>query len=274
MKLRNGFRKGRSQKTAVKQRGPAAAARYNRFPSGPRSSARIEHRPPEPGAQVQILSGTLSPRPRSALERLHAEIRTCRRCVEAGCLKEAAPVIGAAAPARIMLIGQAPGPLEAVSGRPISGRSGRVLFEWLRLAGVAPEQRARLLIYMTAITKCFPGKSQSGSGDRRPSRAEVDLCRPFLDRQLALTRPAIILLVGGLAHARFLPGRELSSLVGRVFDLEGRPVSSRSPVRPLLVPLPHPSGASRWLNHPDNRKLLHSALARLRPLLRPYLDAL
>ena len=213
----------------MKQHGPAAGASYNRSPSGPRSSARIEHRPPEPGAQVQILSGTLSPKPRSALERLHAEIRACRRCVQAGCLKEASPVIGAAGPARIMLIGQAPGALEAVSGRPFSGPSGRVLFEWLRLAGVAPEQRARCLIYMTAITKCFPGKAQSGSGDRRPSRAEVELCRPF---------------------------------------------SSRSPIRPLLVPLPHPSGASRWLNHPDNRELLRSALARLRPLLRPYLDAL
>jgi uracil-DNA glycosylase len=173
-----------------------------------------------------------------------------------------------------MLIGQAPGSLEAITGRPFSGRSGRMLWEWLRLAGVEPEERVRRLIYISAITKCFPGKSRSGSGDRRPSQAEVDLCRPFLDRQLALLRPEIILLVGGLAHNRFLPGRRLDSLVGNFFDVRGRPVSRRSRVRPLLVPLPHPSGASRWLNQPRNRELLRSALFRLRPLLRPYLDAL
>jgi uracil-DNA glycosylase len=81
-----------------------------------------------------------------------------------------------------------------------------------------------------------------------------------------------LILVGGLAHERFLPGRPLDRLVGRVFDLSGEEVSARTHARPLLVPLPHPSGASRWLNAPRNRVLLDRALRRLRPIVRGLLD--
>ena len=125
---------------------------------------------------------------------------------------------------------------------------------------------------MTSITKCFPGKG-TGGGDRRPSRPEVDLCRPHLDRQLALLKPDVLILVGGLAHERFLPGRPLDALVGRIFDLSGREVARGTGARPLLVPLPHPSGASRWLNAAENRALLDRALRRLRPIVRTLLDA-
>jgi uracil-DNA glycosylase len=82
-----------------------------------------------------------------------------------------------------------------------------------------------------------------------------------------------LILVGGLSHERFLPGRPLDELVGRVFDLSGREVSGRGRARPLLVPLPHPSGASRWLNAVENRLLLDRALRRLRPIVRSLLDA-
>jgi hypothetical protein len=75
-----------------------------------------------------------------------------------------------------------------------------------------------------------------------------------------------------LAHERFLPGRPLDHLVGRVFDLSGREVSTRTRARPVLAPLPHPSGASRWLNAPENRVLLDRALRRLRPIVRSLLD--
>jgi len=142
---------------------------------------------------------------------------------------------------------------------------------WMERAGFASEEQVRRRVYMTSITKCFPGKGKGG-GDRRPSRAEVDLCRPHLDRQLALIKPQLLILVGGLAHERFLPGRPLDTLVGRVFDLSGREVSTRMRARPLLVPLPHPSGASRWLNAPENRALLDRALRRLRPIVRALLD--
>lgn len=205
------------------------------------------------------------------INRLHREIRACHRCVDASYLPSAAPVLSGYADNRIMLIGQAPGAVEAVRRLPFQGRSGKILMAWLMRAGFASEAQARRRIYMTSITKCFPGKG-TGGGDRRPSRAEVELCRPHLDRQLAAIKPELLILVGGLSHERFLPGRPLDALVGRVFDREGRQVGPRTRARPLMVPLPHPSGASRWLNALENRALLEKALARLRPLVRPLLD--
>lgn len=208
----------------------------------------------------------------STLARLHREILACTRCVDAGYLPQAAPVLSGYADNRIMLIGQAPGAVEAVRRLPFQGRSRNVLMGWLIRAGFSSETQVRRHVYMTSVTKCFPGKD-SGGGDRRPSRAEVDLCRSHLDRQLALIKPDLLILVGGLAHERFLPGRPLDTLVGRLFDASGREVSRRTGARPLLVPLPHPSGASRWLNAVENRALLDRALRRLRPITRSLLDA-
>jgi uracil-DNA glycosylase len=208
----------------------------------------------------------------SSLARLHREILACTRCVAAGYLPLAAPVLSGYADNRIMLIGQAPGAVEAVRRLPFQGRSRKVLMGWLIRAGFTSEAQVRRQVYMSSVTKCFPGKG-TGGGDRRPSRAEVDLCRSHLDRQLALIKPELLILVGGLAHDRFLPGRPLDELVGRLFDLSGRELPSRDNVRPLLVPLPHPSGASRWLNSVENRALLDRALRRLRPIARTLLDA-
>ncbi|TME25019.1 MAG: uracil-DNA glycosylase [Chloroflexi bacterium] len=205
------------------------------------------------------------------LARLHRDILGCTRCVDAGFLPVAAPVLSGYPDNQIMLIGQAPGAVEAERRLPFQGRSGKVLMQWLARAGFASEMEARRRIYMTSITKCFPGKGAAG-GDRRPSRAEVGLCRPHLDRQLALIKPVVLILVGGLAHERFLPGRPLAELVGRVFDPSGRAVGPRTRTRPLLLPLPHPSGASRWLNDPGNRALLDRALRRLRPIVTALLD--
>ena len=202
---------------------------------------------------------------------LHRRIRACTKCVVAGYLPAAGPVVSGHLGNQVMLIGQAPGLVEEARRLPFQGRSGKLLMRWLARVGFTDESAARRHIYMTSITKCFPGKGAGSSGDRRPSRAEVEICRAWLDQELALVRPKVILLVGGLAHERFLAGRSLSELVGRVFDGSGKPVSLRSRTRPVLVPLPHPSGASRWLNDPSNRALVDQALDRLRILVRPYL---
>ena len=144
------------------------------------------------------------------LAQLHREILGCTRCVEAGYLQQAAPVLSGYPDNRIMLIGQAPGAVEAVRRLPFQGRSRKVLMGWLMRGGFSSEAQIRRQVYMTSITKCFPGKG-TGGGDRRPSRAEVDLCRSHLDRQLALVKPELLILVGGLAHDRFLPGRQLDT---------------------------------------------------------------
>ncbi len=186
------------------------------------------------------------------LKRLQARIRACTKCVNAGLLPQAAPVIDGDVTDRMMIVGQAPGIVELTTRLPFSGRAGAELRRWLARAGIAEED----LPYRTSITKCFPGKATSGSGDRRPSPAEIALCAPWLEAEIALVRPEVIVAVGTLAIARLWGTEPLGAVVGR---------SKRCPELgdALLIPLPHPSGASRWLNQPANRAHLDRALKLL-----------
>jgi uracil-DNA glycosylase len=181
-----------------------------------------------------------------ALARLHARIRACTKCVAAGYLPSAFPIVAGKASDRVMIIGQAPGAVELTTGLPFSGRAGAQLRRWLAEAGIDEAD----FPYRTSITKCFPGKAASGAGDRRPSPPETALCAPWLDAELALVRPRVVLLVGTLAIDRFWGRVPLSEVVGR----------SRTDGDRVLIPLPHPSGASRWLNDPANRRKLRRAL--------------
>lgn len=149
-----------------------------------------------------------------------------------------------------MIIGQAPGAVELTTGVPFSGRAGAELRRWLAVAGIDEAQ----LPYRTSITKCFPGKAALGAGDRRPSPPEIALCAPWLEAELALLRPRVMLLVGTLAIERFWGRVPLSEVVGK----------SRIEGDRVLIPLPHPSGASRWLNDPANRAKLRRALGVVR----------
>ena len=155
-----------------------------------------------------------------------------------------------------MLVGQAPGKSELEDRRAFTGRAGRTLFRWLARAGL-DEPAFRRDVYIAAITRCYPGPSASGRGDRVPSLEEQSLCAPWLDAELDLIRPALIVPVGRLAIDRFLDSKPLDQLVGRVHvaRVRGRSVE--------LIPLPHPSGASSWVNAPANRTLLDGALDHL-----------
>jgi uracil-DNA glycosylase family 4 len=190
--------------------------------------------------------------------RFHGDILACTRCVESGHIPSAAPMFQGGPEQRLMLIGQAPGIVELGPRKPFAGRAGRQLERWMQRAGFADEDHFRSLTYITSVTKCFPGKSLGGAGDRRPSGVEVAQCRPWLLGQLELQRPRLIILTGTLAIEQFgsqLPGLSLDALVGQIFEpsVDG----------PMLLPLPHPSGASRWLNHPGHRDLLEQALVLL-----------
>jgi uracil-DNA glycosylase family 4 len=198
---------------------------------------------------------TFTPRSRgdtAKLKRLHSSIRACTKCVAAGYLDQAAPVVAGDITDRVMIVGQAPGVVELTTRTPFSGRAGAELRRWLARAGIAETE----LPYRTAITKCFPGKAATGAGDRRPSPPEIALCAPWLEAELALVRPEIVLLVGTLAIDRLWGKAALRDVVGR---------SKRSPALngALLIPLPHPSGASRWLNDAENRERLEQALRLL-----------
>jgi uracil-DNA glycosylase len=172
-----------------------------------------------------------------------------------------------------MLIGQAPGIRELELRAPFKGRSGRILVRWMETVGFHSEAQFRRWVYLTSVTKCYPGRLPGAGGDRRPSRAEIELCQPHLERQLALIDPWLIILVGGLAIERYLPARPLASLIGRAFDITGKRLVATATPRtgPVLVPLPHPSGASRWMNDEGHRVLLAQALRLLRARLRRYI---
>lgn len=192
---------------------------------------------------------------------LQKEMRACRRCLEAGHDITVGAIFAGTAPAPLMLVGQAPGITEVQAKRPFNASSGRRLFEWLSEAGFE-ESHFRASYYMTAVTKCYPGKHPQGKGDRKPSRAEQQLCRPFLDRELALVKPRVLLAVGGLAIETLLARRvRLADVVGRTFKVDGR----------HILPLPHPSGASLWPNRPENQQRIKKALALLRDELMPML---
>lgn len=185
-------------------------------------------------------------------------MRACRLCLEAGHPISPGAVFSGPLSARVMVVGQAPGVTETEVGRPFNGASGRRLFGWLAQVGWQ-EADFRGTQYMTAVTKCYPGRSPGGKGDRVPTRAEQRLCAPFLGREIALVRPEVIVPVGGLAIRRFLGRVRLVDVVGRaVRDDGGR----------WIVPLPHPSGASLWLNREDNRDRVTRALRRMRDLCR------
>jgi uracil-DNA glycosylase len=193
------------------------------------------------------------------LNTLHAELRHCRRCTEAGYFIDSTPVFSGPASAQVMVVGQAPAKVEAgVQGRPFGPRRGgqrSLLWEWLERAGW-PEETFRARHYLSAITKCFPGKSKSGGGDRVPTAAERALCRPWREQELAIIQPRLIIAIGRVAIENFLPelkGQPLDSFIGRSFEREGR----------VVVPLPHPSGVSRWLNRPENRDKVDQALIEL-----------
>jgi uracil-DNA glycosylase family 4 len=187
------------------------------------------------------------------MQSLAADVLACRACLLHGYLAHPNPIRPAVLDEpRIVLIGQAPGPVTDRKGFHFAGPAGHFLEVWFERAGF-PSGYFRQHVYLTSLTRCFPGKSAAGNGDRVPSRAEIELCRPFLDRELTLLDPRLVLLVGKLAIDTFIGKQPLAATVGSVFERDGR----------LLLPLPHASGVSRWLNDPANRARLDMALAEL-----------
>jgi len=208
------------------------------------------------------VSGPTPPGTAPGLAGIHAGIRACRRCVGAGYLPEAHPVFRGHPGQRWMLVGQAPGPRAHEAGVPWSGASGTLLKAWFARAGFDPD---RFLDdwYLTSLTKCFPGKAQGGPGDRAPSRAELALCRPWLDTEIACVQPRVVVTIGRMAAEALVPGAKgtpLRDLVGTVHDVD----LGYGPVP--VVPLPHPSGVARWLNDPAHRALVDVAMAKLAKL--------
>jgi uracil-DNA glycosylase len=177
----------------------------------------------------------------------------CRKCPGV----QPPPVLGAVPGAGVYLMGQAPGPKEMAQGRPFVFTAGTTLFRWFASIGV-PEEEFRAKVYMAAVIRCFPGKLAGKQGDRKPSRAEIAQCRPHQDAEVRMLRPGLVLPVGKLAIEQFLPPSPLDAVVGRVFPLvrEGHPFDA--------IPLPHPSGLSRWIQTPEGKARIRAALELIR----------
>ncbi|MCC6222790.1 MAG: uracil-DNA glycosylase [Thermoleophilia bacterium] len=194
-----------------------------------------------------------------SLAALQRDCRVCRACAETGFPIASTPVFEGGADHRALLIGQAPGAVEAGEGRPWCGRAGRTLRRWLDL----DEESFYRLFYCTSVTRCYPGKAASGRGDRLPSAREADLCRAWLDAELRLLRPALVVTAGGLAARRVLGLDRLSPHVGERLALRGA----------VAIALPHPSGASAWPNDPANSARLERATALVRAELALLAEA-
>ncbi|MEE8357492.1 MAG: uracil-DNA glycosylase family protein [Anaerolineales bacterium] len=185
-----------------------------------------------------------------SLSELQADMKECCLCLMEDFEIYPPAVFSGQEPADFMTIGQAPGITEQQAQRPFNAGSGTRLFGWLARAGIE-EDWFRSTQYMSSVTKCYPGRHPSGSGDRVPTRREQELCRPFLDNEIELVNPQVIIPIGRLAINLFYPKKlKLSEIIGTQKEIAGR----------WIIPLPHSSGASRWHQVEENRLLISSAI--------------
>ena len=180
------------------------------------------------------------------------------------------PVSGGAVVSRIMIIGQAPGVKEPVLARPFAWTAGRTLFAWFNQMCGLTEDQVRSSIYFAAVCRCFPGKVPGGT-DRVPNPQEIQNCSSWMNDEFEILRPRLVIPVGRLAIARFIPFVKLEEVIGRSFSIR------RNRRAYDLIPLPHPSGASPWHKIAPGKNLLakamrmiarHEAILKLKENLR------
>jgi uracil-DNA glycosylase len=184
----------------------------------------------------------------TALERHHRQLARCTRCPQ----MHGPVVIGEPVTSKVLLIGQAPGFKEIEVHRPFAWTAGKTMFKWFDSIGV-DEASFRNLIYMAAVCRCFPGKNPKG-GDRVPDREEIANCVGWLEAEVKLLEPKLVIPVGKLAIGQVMQVDKLKDVIGRKFvlDVHGE--------RADVIPLPHPSGASTWHRMEPGLTLLQKAL--------------
>ncbi|MDV3242181.1 MAG: uracil-DNA glycosylase family protein [Methylocaldum sp.] len=184
---------------------------------------------------------------------LHQE--ALKHCVR--CARMIGPVVmGRAVLSPVILIGQAPGGKEGQFGKPFAWTAGKTLFKWFAEIGIS-EDNFRRNVYMAAVCRCFPGKNPKG-GDRVPSPEEIDRCADWLNAEIRLIRPKLIIPVGKLAIRQILVADRLDQVIGLRHEL------CRESLEIDVIPLPHPSGASTWHRREPGKTLLHNALRLIR----------
>ncbi len=178
-------------------------------------------------------------------------LKACRDCPE----MQGPVVVGNPVDSPVLLVGQAPGDKEGPAGKPFAWTAGKTLFRWFEQIGLN-ETAFRQRVYMAAVCRCFPGKQPKG-GDRVPDRDEIERCRRWLDAEIGLLRPRLVIPVGKLAIAQFMPVGRLNEIIGQTHRVR---LNNRNAD---LIPLPHPSGASTWHRTAPGIGLLQEALAQI-----------
>lgn len=176
------------------------------------------------------------------LEQLYQEIIYCQKCILSQSRRNAVPGEGPQ-PAEIMFIGEGPGFHEDQQGRPFVGSAGKFLEELLASIGFGRED-----VYICNVIKCRP------PGNRDPLPNEMEACQPYLDRQLALIKPKIVVTLGRFSMTRFFPNAKISTVHGRPRKIEGV----------IYYPLYHPAAA---LHQPRWRPVVEEDFKRIPELL-------
>lgn len=179
----------------------------------------------------------------SELLELYEQIRTCTKCDLAQGRTNAVPGEGPA-DADIMFIGEAPGFHEDREGRPFVGAAGKYLDELLASIGM---QRAQ--VYICNVIKCRPPQN------RDPLPEEMEACRPYLDRQIELINPRVILTISRFAMARWFPDKKISEIHGKPKRIGHR----------VIVPMYHPAAA---LHQPSLKRVLEEDFKRVPQILK------
>ncbi len=181
-----------------------------------------------------------------ALEALHREVERCTRCPLHIGRTHAVPGAGPVT-AEIMFIGEAPGFHEDQQGIPFVGAAGKLLNQMLEKAGIARES-----IYITNVIKCRP------PGNRDPKPEEVEACRGYLERQIEIINPKVIVTLGRYSMARAFPNEKISRIHGQPRRVDGR----------IYFPMYHPAAA---LHQPSLRRVVEEDFLKLKAVLEGQL---
>ncbi len=181
--------------------------------------------------------------PDDSLEQVAAEVRVCQKCILAKSRTRAVPGEGPSN-ASIMFIGEGPGFHEDRQGRPFVGPAGKFLEELLASVGLKRED-----VFIANVIKCRP------PGNRDPQPEEIAACAPYLERQIALINPKVIVTLGRYSMEKFFPGQTISRIHGLPRKIGGR----------VVVPMYHPAAA---LHQPKYKADIEEDFRKLPKILK------
>ena len=177
------------------------------------------------------------------LEKVADAVSTCKKCALYHSRAKGVPGEGPS-DAEIMFIGEGPGFHENMQGRPFVGAAGEFLVELLAGIGMKREQ-----VFITNVVKCRP------PGNRDPHPEELQACAPYLERQLQIINPKVIVTLGRFSMARFIHNAKISEIHGQPIRVKGM----------LVVPFYHPAAA---LHRPSLRSVVEKDFASLPELIK------